>query len=268
MEDRAQTANRRLYYRQPMYQRIDVRASGVRVAVPATLIDISGGGCRLHARTMLKPRVAVEFDLPRPDATPLRVAGRIRKVTYTPEDRMFRYAIAFETLEAHVREQLLRFVVEEQRRTIRIVKRPIETGLPAATPLRLKELRMAPRIEVNVPVLYSVGDSMNMQHATAVDVSTGGLRLILDQILRQEWPVTVRFTLPSEILKVLAISQGSGAHMMRPFRELKLTTRPLPGVRQSRGHFVQSLAFVNPEMQYVDEISRFVAAARLTAIRR
>lgn len=268
MEDHFARPNRRLYYRQPMYQRIDVRAAGVRVAVPATLVDISGGGCRLHARTMLKPRVAVEFELPRPDQAPLRVAGRIRNAAYTPEDRTFRYAIAFEGLEGFVREQLLRFVLEEQRRSIRSVKRPIETAPPGQPPLRLRELRRAPRIEINVPVLYSIGDSIHLQQATAVDVSTGGIRLILDQVLRQEWVVAVRFTLPNDILKVLAQAQGSTAQMMRPFSEVKMLTRPLPGVRQSRGRFVQSLAFAHTDTHGVDEIARFVQTSKLMALGR
>ena len=70
------------------------------------------------------------------------------------------------------------------------------------------------------------------------------------------------------VIEALAQSLGSSAHMRRPFSELKLIAQPLPGVRQLRGRYVQSLAFVSPEAAQAEEISRFVQATRLTAIRR
>lgn len=264
----APSTNRRLYYRQPMYLRINLRVAGIRVLVPATLVDISGGGAQIHARTMLKPKASVEFDLPRPGDTALRLTGTIRKVTYTPDNRTFRYAVHFESLESGVREQLLRFVIEEQRRGITGSKdAPEATSLKVAS-TRLRELRSAHRVEVNVPVRYFIGDSLTAQVATAIDIGTGGLRMILDQVLRQEWVVTVRFTLPNETLKVLAQSRVTGGPAMRPFSELKFLARPLSGVKQLRGRFVQSLAFVNPDAEQAAEIDRFVQASRLTTIAR
>lgn len=253
-----------------MYLRINLRITGVRVAVPATLIDISGGGCQIHARTMVKPRAGIEFELPRAGDSNLRIAGVVKKVTYAPEDRTFRYAVQFETLETPVRDELLRFIIEEQRRSISGTKAQSDLALAPVKKLstRLRELRMAYRVEINVPVKYSIGDSTSIQHGTAIDLSTGGLRLILDQVLRQEWLVTLRFTLPNETLKALAQSRGNSAQAMRPFSELRLLARPLPGVKQLRGRYVQSLAFINPEAAHTDEISRFVQATRLTAIRR
>ena len=61
----AAPSNRRSFYRQPMYLRINLRASGIRAPVPATLVDLSGGGGMVSARTMLKTQQAVEFDLAR-----------------------------------------------------------------------------------------------------------------------------------------------------------------------------------------------------------
>ena len=265
----AQSPNRRLYYRQPMYLRINLRISGVRIAVPATLIDISGGGCQIHARTMVKPRTSIEFDLPRDDEPSLRVTGVIKKVTYAPEDRTFRYAIQFETLEPGVRDEVLRFVIEEQRRAIVLARTDEEPALPKLPKLstRLRELRTAHRVEINVGVKYTIGESLTAHDGTAIDISTGGLRLILDQVLRQEWLVTLRFTLPNEILKALAQSRGSLAQTLRPFGELRVAARPLPGVRQLRGRYLQSLTFINPDAAQTEEITRFVQATRLTTIR-
>jgi c-di-GMP-binding flagellar brake protein YcgR len=254
-----------------MYLRINLRVAGIRVAIPSTLIDISAGGCQLHARTMLKPRVGIEYDLPRQGRPSLRIAGTIKKVTYTPDDRTFRYAVEFDALDYGVRDELLRFITEEQRRVISGTRgtapEPTEVADASKTLTRLQELRGAHRVEVNVPVRYTVGDSPSPFSGTAVDISTGGIRVIVDQVLRQEWNVTVRFTLPNEMLKTLAQLRGNAASM-RPFSELKFLARPLGGVKQSRGRFVQSLVFVNPDPQQTDEISRFVQVAKLTTLRR
>lgn len=273
MADPANSSNRRLYYRQAMYLRIDLRVAGVRVAVPCTLVDISGGGCQIHARTMLKPRVAVDFDLPRPGREPLVISGTIKKVTYTPENRTFAYKIEFNTLTVARRDELLRFVVDEQRRGLKRVRSSAESAPDPETArhkamTRIQELRGSLRVEVNFPVIYTVDSSSTMFEGIAIDVSTGGLRVIVDQVLRQEWAVTVRFTPPNDGLKVLHQQRGTDAQAMRPFGELRLMARPLAGVAQSRSGFVQSLVFVNPDAQSLEEIARFVHVTKLTSLRR
>ena len=256
-----------------MYLRIDLRVAGVRVAVPCTLVDISGGGCQIHARTMLKPRVAVDFDLPRPGREPLVISGTIKKVTYTPENRTFAYKIEFNTLTVARRDELLRFVVDEQRRGLKRVRSSAESAPDPETArhkamTRIQELRGSLRVEVNFPVIYTVDSSSTMFEGIAIDVSTGGLRVIVDQVLRQEWAVTVRFTPPNDGLKVLHQQRGTDAQAMRPFGELRLMARPLAGVAQSRSGFVQSLVFVNPDAQALEEIARFVHVTKLTSLRR
>lgn len=254
------SSNRRSFFRQPMYLRIDVRVAGVRIPIPATLVDLSAGGCQIHARTMLKPHVAIEFDLPREGMPPLRLSGKLRKVTYTASDRTFRYAIQFDSLNDATRDDLARFIHEEQRRALILTRRGVEEERPKP-PTRLQELRAHRRVEVNIPVTFSVGTTPGTFSGVAVDVSTGGLRLISDRVLRQEWDVSIRFTLPNDVLRVLHSRTGP----QRPFSELRLTARPLPGVKQTRGRYMQSLVWVNPDPQITDEISRFVEASTRAA---
>lgn len=255
-------SNRRSFYRQPMYLRIDVRVAGVRIPIPSTLVDISAGGCQIHARTMIKPHVGIEFDLPRDGAPPLRLSGKLRKVTYTASDRTFRYAVEFDSLDDATRDDLARFIHEEQRRTISSTRRSVDEERPKPQ-MRIQELRAHRRVEVNIPVTYTVGTTVGSYEGVAVDVSTGGLRIISDRVLRQEWDVSVRFTLPNDVLRVL----HSRAGVQRPFSELRLTARPLPGVKQTRGRYMQSLVWVNPDPQTTDEIDRFVEAAHYTSLR-
>jgi c-di-GMP-binding flagellar brake protein YcgR len=250
----SEPSNRRSFYRLALYQRIDVRAAGVRVSIPATLVDISGGGCRFHSRTMLNPQTAVDYELPRPRMPSLRLSGLLRKVTYAPNDRTFHYAMEFSALTDEAREELLRFIAEEQRRSITGAPM-VEAEQPARTPLRLQEQRAQRRVEVNVPVRYTVVDVPEHFTATAIDISTGGIRIIGDAILRREWTVTLRFTFPN--------LQGTP-----PFRELRMRATPLPGVKQSRGRYVQSLSWLTPDPEDANEIQRFVQAMRLTSLRR
>ncbi|HEY5339935.1 MAG TPA: PilZ domain-containing protein [Candidatus Aquilonibacter sp.] len=258
-------SNRRLFYRQAMYQRINLRVSGLRAPVPTTLIDLSGGGGMIQSRTMLRPHIAVEFDLPREGMPHLRLAGRIRKVSYIPGERTFRYAIEFETLTDESREALLRFVIEEQRRTISLARRGDE-GKPLIS-TRIQEQRAHRRIELNMPVRYTVTDSPGVFEATAVDVSTGGLRIVAEHMLRQEWVVTLRFTLPSDVLR--AVPHLKGAHRSTaPFKELRVDARALPGIKQSRSRYIQSLVWVHPDPQVTEEIDRFVQASQIALLRR
>jgi c-di-GMP-binding flagellar brake protein YcgR len=266
MSSSSSSPNRRLYYRQPMYVRIDLRVSGIRVPVPATLIDLSGGGGMVTARSMLKNQVAVEFDLPRDDQPNLRLAGKIRKVTYSPSDRTFKYAIEFESMPEEDRDALLRFIIEEQRRTINVARRVDEYLTKPKQSMRLQEQRAHRRIEVNIPVSLTVVESGAPLEATAIDVSTGGARIITDSVLRQEWVVTMRFTLPNEILRALQQMRGTKAPSTAPFQEIRVNARALAGVKQSRGRYIQSLVWVDPDPAVTEEISRFVQAAQLIAL--
>ena len=248
-----------------MYLRVDVRVSGLRVSVPATLVDLSGGGGMLQARTMLQPQLPVEFDLPREGQPPLRLAGKIRKVTYSPGDRTFRYAVEFGALTEDTLEALHRYIIAEQRRTI-----SARNELSAAPKIstRIQEQRAHRRIDVNIPVRYTIVDTPGAFSATAIDVSTGGIRIITESVLRQEWIVTLRFTLPNDVLRALQQMRGSKATSSPPFQEIRLNARALPGVKQSRGRYVQSLLWADPDPQVTEEISRFVQAAALTALGR
>ncbi len=245
------TSNRRLFYRQPMFVRVDLRVAGFRVPIPATVVDLSGGGCALVARTMLKAHTQVEFVLPRPDAPPLRLNGRLVKVNYVPSDRTFRYAMSFEATADDVHDELLRFISHEQRRNIAAARGEELERAPAA-PTRPQQMRAERRIEVNIPVRYSVPDTNGILVGTALDLSTGGARIITDRVLRQEWNVLVRFNLPNG---------DSNA-------ELRANARPLPGVKTLRGRYVHSLAWANPDPRFTDEIDRFVQHMRLATMRR
>jgi hypothetical protein len=234
---------------------ISLRASGFRAPVSATLVDLSGGGGMVSARTALKAHTAVEFDLPRDGLPHLRLPGKIRKVTFMPSNRLFKYAVEFENLDEETREALHRFITFEQRRELSVTRRG--ANLHTASELSEKELRAHRRVDVEVPVRISIVDVPRAMEAMIIDVSTGGVRILIEHVLRQEWVVTLRFTLPSDVLR-------TGA----PFDEIKVNARALPGIKQWRSKYIQSLVWVNPDPAITAELNRFVQAAHLVALRR
>jgi c-di-GMP-binding flagellar brake protein YcgR len=251
-------SNRRSYFRLPLEIRISLRVSGVKVPMPSTLVDISGGGCQLHARTVLKPGTPVEFDLPRPGEPPLRLPGILRKVLYTPGTRIFKYAVEFASLTEATHDELLRFIAEEQRRAI-----AKEKGHEVTIKAKAREHRSHHRVDVEMPIRYSLQGSPTSFSATAIDVSTGGMRILTERVLRQEWTVVVRFTLPDEPVRELLKKRGHNPNEHEPFGELRMEARALPGLKQSRGAYIQSLIWVDPDPAATDEIARFTNAARL-----
>jgi hypothetical protein len=233
-----------------MYVRIDLRVAGQGSAIPATLLDLSEGECRIEARTMLRPHVAVEFDLPRPEEPVLSLAGIIRKGVYLPRDRTFHYAVVFDALDAAQRAELTRFVTEEQRRAVSAKRAAPMAELRRPAGPRLQKRRVHPRVELNAPVRYTIGEVSAAGNATAVDLGCGGIRLISGQVLRQEWNVRITMTLPEHEPGVI-----------------RVLCRPLGGVQHSRGRFVQSLAFVDPDPDVTRRIARFIDTARITRLR-
>ena len=232
---------------------ITLRVSGMRAPVSATLIDLSGGGGMVAAKTALKTHTPVEFDLPREGQPHLRLPGSIRKVTFMPGQRTFRYAVEFSDLDDETREALHRFISFEQQRHLSATR-----GETPRKPTKASnEQRAHRRIDVEIPVKISIVDVPGVMDATLVDVSTGGVRVLIAHVLRQEWAVNLRFTFPSDVLR-------SG----NAFEEIRVTARALPGIKQVRGKYIQSLVWVNPDPAVTAEIHRFVRAAHLVSIRR
>jgi len=221
--------NRRLYYRHPLNLQVLLRVAGLRAPVSGTVIDVSGGGSMISSKTALRAPNQVEFDLPRPGMPVLRLPGTIRKVTYNA-DRTFRYAVEF-ALDEETREELLRFISEEQQRARR------QDGLPSKR-ADASDMRAHRRVDVAIPVMITISDQARAIEATIVDLSSGGARVSIDRVLRQEWSLSLRFLLDRT--------------------EVTLTARALPGVKHARGVYVQSLAWVHPDPTITAQIARFV----------
>ncbi len=237
----------RAYYRQAMHAPIHVRVADVRETLPATLVDISGGGCRIDAAVLIQTRLPVRFNLPRPGLTDLVLTGTIKKIRHTTHGRTYHYGIAFELADEVEREELLHFINEEQ---LRALKGTRAFASPPPPPKRLLEQRSCMRTVASFPVRYTVPEQPGVTYeALALDLSTGGMRIVTDRILRREWSINVKISLPNDGLRTAV-----------PFVPLSLLASPLPGIRNSRGRYVHSLSFRNPSAAAIDEILRFIRA--------
>lgn len=250
--------NRRAFIRQPMQQRVDLRAPGVGSGIPSTLVDISGGGCRITTRQMLKPRSSVEFELPNVAPDPITLSGRIAKVRYTPADRTFHYGIAFEAIEDRERDTLLRFIGEEHRRLLeelRLRRRRESSRAPE------HERRRSPRVTTHFSLVYAVSGVPTSFTAHALDIGTGGIRVYTDRLIRSDWALELRLNLPNDVLRMALQVAGTLVKDARPFEPMRLSARTLPGALRTREGYVQRLSFVNVSEPHAAELARFVRAA-------
>ena len=74
--------------------------------------------------------------------------------------------------------------------------------------------------------------------------------------------------MPAQVLDVLEANDPF-AHVQKrtrqpAFRALTLEATVLPGVQESRAHYVHGVRFINANSGALDEIARFVHAVRLS----
>lgn len=243
------------YCRRPMHAPIHVRMAGVRETLPAMLVNISADGCRIDAAVLVQTRLPLRFNLPRPGLTDLVLTGTIKKTRHTKHDRTYHYGIAFEIAGEAEREELSRFISEEQLRALEGTR---ASAAPPRPRKRLLEQRSSVRTVASFPVHYTVPEQPDVTYeALALDLSTGGMRIVTDRILRHKWNINVNISFPND-------EPGTAV----PFMPLSLLASPLPGIRNSRGHYVHSLSFRNPSAAAIDEILRFIRANELSRTSR
>ena len=245
-----------------MYVPIHLRVPGIRESVPATLVNLSGGGCQVNAAILVQTRLPVAFNLTRPGMTDLSLRGTIKKIRHAKQDHTFHYGIAFLMTSEHEREALLGFISQEQLRAIQGPRHA--ASLQPAAPRRLLEQRACIRTLASFPVRYVIPDQPGTTYeATSLDVSTGGMRIVTDRILRRDVPIEVKLSLPNDVLRIALQFHRNDMHQTEPFVPLSLRASALPGIRNSRGRYVHSLAFHNPSAAAIDEILRFIQANEL-----
>lgn len=266
----------RNYFRLAVNLPIEVLVVDAPAPVKATLVDISEGGSKIHSPSMLLKESEISFEVPRAGKAPLKLRARIRHVDFKPSTRTFDYGVEHTHQSKNDADEIYQFVLEEQRRKL---QRPDEAGDMSATRKGKPADRQAVlRVERKFPIEFVPYGSRTPSPAVAMDVSRGGMRIVVDRMLPEDRTFELRFTLPSDVLDVHTRREQSrngsifGREISvkeikaRPFPPTRVHVKILPGWHEIKGNYHYSVSFVRPKPGVIDEIERFLHAAQLTEI--
>lgn len=266
----------RNYFRLAVNIPIEVRVVDAPLPVKATLIDISEGGSKIHSKNMLLKDSEFTFEVPRPGKAPLKLTGRIRHVDFKATTRTFDYGVEHLHLRKNDSDEIYQFVLEEQRRKLQV-----KNGGDAPHPARAgktADRQNVLRVERKFPVQFVPYGSRTPNPALALDISRGGMRIVVDRVLPEDRTFELRFTLPADVLDVHTRREQSREGSLfgreitvkevkaRPFSETRVQVKILPGWHEVKGAYHYSVAFMRPRPDVLDEIERFLHAAQLTEI--
>ena len=269
-----QRGSNRNYFRLAVNLPIELDIEGMPASLPATLVDISEGGCKIASKSMLLKETAMEFELPRKGKEPLKLRGKVRHIDFKATTRTFDYGIEYLGLRPADTDAIYQFVVEEQRRKLQT-----KDGEPLSRAAKARDRQAVLRVERKFPVQYAVFGQRGMTPAMALDISRGGMRIVLDRVVPEERTLDLRFTLPADVLDVLTQREHSRDESIfgreitvkekkaRPFPELRIQVKVLPGWHEIRGAYHYSVAFLRPKPDFIEEVERFLHAAQLTEIK-
>lgn len=274
--------NDRQHFRLALNVPVDLTVPSAPVQLPATLGDISEGGCRIICKSMLLRESDIKFDLKREGKAPVALSGKVMSIDYKQGNKMFHYGVKFNKLRPADNDAVYQFIVEQQRRGIQAKQQQSEPQRPAggAPALRSVAERSGYRVEKMFPLRYSVIGMRGSSAAVAIDASIGGMRVAFDSKQNIDREIGFKFTLPNEVLDVLTHRETSREGSIfgrtvqviekkaRQFGELQVQAKLLPDAREAGGRFIYSVVFVRPSSFVQEELQRYVHAAQLTALQK
>ena len=246
--------------------------------MPAAIVNISEGGCRINAKAMMLKDAKISFDLNRPGKAPLRLSGIVKNIDFRADTRLFDYGVQFVGLRPADADAVYQFVIEEQRRALAAKDETPAHGrhLKDGRAARQEVLRVERAFEIS----YSVPGQRGANPAIALDISRGGMRIVLDRAINTDRSVDLRFTLPQDVLDALTRREESrgGSIFGReisvkevkapPFPELRVAVKFMPGMHEIKGRFHYSVSFLRPKPEFIDQVERYIHAAHLTELKK
>lgn len=271
----AERGNQRKFYRQSIELPIAVTVRGLPAPVYGTLINISETGCRLRSLILLDRSRLIEFSLNRSSGDTLTLRGRVLSRTTPMSEAGYEYGVAFEEATPGMQDALAREILEMQRRAAaaRVSARDAVKGSVAD-----KQRRTSVRTIVSFSVRYRSANRAP-SNAEANDISSGGLRMICDDVLKVGTELELRFRLPAHVLdaypkrdqRVEITPFGERRVRVpdnrRPFEEMIVRGRVLSRHEPQRGREVYGVGFVDIDGYQREEIARFSHAVQLSKIR-
>jgi len=204
---------------------VEATVDGFPKPVRVTVIDLSIGGCRLRAASILLTGSEIRFNLPAGKRN-IPIVGKIRHNSGTSADSL-EYGVEFAKLAPDDSNVLDRFLEEERSKS-------------AAADSAI-------RVDTEFEVTCSMAGTKDEINALALDLSRGGMRLAFEKRIAEGSTLSMQFTLPNgEAGRPLRV-RGKVVHATQQFRE-----------------FHHSVVFVDISPAAGDEIERYVRALRLS----
>jgi len=174
---------------------ITVNVSGFPKPVPAVLLDLSEGGCRIGSRSIFLTGSGIAFALPNPGSRPIVLRGTVKHVA--PSSRNpgeIEFGVEFAGLTREDAAGLAAFIAAKQRE-----------GPGNA------------RVEADFPVRFKIAGMRETFSAVAIDLSANGMRLEMQRQVGDDTKLILRFAVPGfrerEIeVRVLRGLQRSGGY--------------------------------------------------------
>ncbi|MDP9017889.1 MAG: PilZ domain-containing protein [Candidatus Eremiobacteraeota bacterium] len=268
----------RNFFRLAVNLPLKLDVTGIPQPVPATLIDISEGGCKISSKSILLKEVDLAFEVPRNGKEPLKLRGKVRHIEFKGVTHTFDYGISYVGLRPADTDAIYQFVVEEQRRKLQAKDTDNAPTTRVGGKTKDREAAVL-RVERRFPIKFTIFGQRTLEAGIAIDVSRGGMRVILPRQMPDDRTLELRFTLPDDVLDVLTRREHSRAEGLfgrditvkekraRLFQELRIQVKMLPGWHEIKGAFHYSVSFLRPKPDFTEEIERFLHAAQLTEIK-
>jgi hypothetical protein len=269
--------NERAGYRQPVDLPVQLLVTGIRLPVNATIVNVSVTGCRLKSWIAIERDAKIAFEWPR-EGVDLRLTGTIVMRQPSDEGAAFEYGISFEGLLPAQADLLAREIHEAQRREA--LNRSMQAKALNVKPADVNNRRSAYRAkaEFRVDIVREDGKLLPIK-VSAVDISSGGLRVTSERPLTPQDEVTVRFRLPDDVLKifppgvqeeVVNTPFGPRKHTKnrrKPFEEMRIRSRITAQLADYDEKPAFGIAFVELDVYTREEIARFIHAVQLEELR-
>ncbi len=140
--------------------------------------------------------------------------------------------------------------------------------------------RQSYRASVEFPVVYAVDGRTGPRTAAANDLSAGGLRLIGDEDLADDTAISIRFTLPNELIRGVPVEKETFETTPRgrvkkkvmvppePFREMLVHGKiVIAFLNVRRKRFAHGVQFVDIDERTQEEIQRFIHVWQIRLLR-
>lgn len=159
-------------------------------------------------------------------------------------------------------------------------QRKRKTHKPLVRATITEQQRRSYRASVEFPVVYTLARRDGSRNAVANDLSAGGLRLVGDEDFPNESLLTVRFTLPNELIRGVQLEKEIVEMTARgrvtrkimvppePFREMELQGKVVIAfLNVRRRKFLHGVQFLEVEERTKEELQRFIHVWQIRLLR-